>query len=103
MIRRPLPAAGIAGDAEIADAVLERARYPDVIEPSAAIGQRPIGGAVAPPGVDFFGERNALAGDVDPIALRLSCHKFFAFDRGVGYDFQQLRVRPYVVLMRRPV
>ena len=58
MVRRPLPAAGVAGDAEIADEILQRARNPDVIEPAAAIADGPVGGAIAPPGVDFFRKRD---------------------------------------------
>ena len=38
MVGRPLPAARVPGNPEIADTVLQRARYPDVIEPAAAAG-----------------------------------------------------------------
>ncbi len=82
---------------------LQRARHPDVIEPSAAIGQRPVGGAVAPPRIDLFRQRDAFARDVDPFAVGLRRQQLLAFDRGVRHDFQQLPVRPHVVLMRRHV
>src|SRR5215467_11392729 len=67
----PLPPAGIAQDAEIADLIFQRPRDPDVVEPAAAIAHGPVGGAIAPPGIDLLGQRNPLARDVEPFALRL--------------------------------
>src|SRR5262249_31905685 len=103
MIGRSLPAARVAQDPEIADPVLERARDPDVIEPPAAVAGRPVGGAIAPPRVDFFRKRDALARDVGPLAMGLRRQKLFAFDRRMRDDFQQLPVRPHVVFVRRDV
>src|SRR4029453_13314028 len=54
VVGRPLPAARVAGDPEIADALFKGARAPDVVEPPAAIRQRPVGGTITPPGVDLF-------------------------------------------------
>ena len=103
MIGRPFPSPRIARDREIADAVAERLRHPDVIEPAAAIRQRPVGGAIAPPGIDLLRLGNARAGDVDPVAARLHREQLFAFDRRVRDDVEQLLVRPDVVLVRRDV
>src|SRR5260370_1142289 len=54
VLERSLPAAGITRDPEIADALLESGGYPNVIEPASAIRQGPVGGAIAPPGIDLF-------------------------------------------------
>src|SRR5947208_8756170 len=103
MVRWPFPAAGVARDAEIRDAVLQRARNPDVVEPAAAVADGPVRGAVAPPGIDLLRLRNALARDVEPFAMGLRRQQLLAFDRGVRDDLQQLLVRPDVVLVRRHV
>src|SRR6202163_4381701 len=99
MAGRPPPAARIPRDPEIADAIFQRARDPDVIEPAAAVAYGPVGGAVAPPGIDLLRKRNALPRDVEPFAVGLGGQQFFGLDRGVRHDLQQLLVRPDVVLM----
>src|SRR5260370_39912233 len=99
VVGRPRPAAGVARDLEIADRLFERARYPDVIEPSAAIADRPVGGAVTPPSVDLLRQRDAFARNVDPFAMRLRREQFFTFDRGVRDDFQQLLLLPDAVFV----
>src|SRR4051794_33648861 len=58
VVGRALPAAGVAGNLEIADTILQRARDPDMVEPPAAVAHRPVGGAVAPPGIDLFRKRD---------------------------------------------
>src|SRR5437868_11039885 len=72
MVGRAFPAAGRAGDLEIAHAFAERTRHPDVVEPAAAVGGGPVERAIAPPGVDLFRQRNSGARDVDPVALSLA-------------------------------
>src|ERR1700760_799464 len=99
----PLPTAGVTKNPEIADAVLQRRRDPDVIEPAAAIADRPVGGAIAPPGVDLLRERNPHSRHVAPIALLLRGEQLLAFDRRMRDDLQELLVRPHVVLVRRYV
>src|SRR3954449_12246845 len=103
MVGGPFPAARIARNPEVGYSTLERARYPDVVEPSPTIGQRPIGGTIAPPRINLFRQRNPLSRHVDPAAMRLRCQQLLAFDRGVRHHFEQLPVRPYVVLVRRDI
>src|SRR3954465_13481401 len=67
MVRGTLPAPRLAQNPEITDRIFQRARDPDMVEPAAAVANGPIGGAVAPPRVDLFRHRNALARDVDPL------------------------------------
>src|SRR5262245_55611646 len=103
MVRWAVPAAGVAGDLEIADLVLERPRDPDVIEPAAAVADRPVGGAITPPGIDLFRHRDPFARDVEPFAMDLRGEQLLGLDRRVRNYLQELLVRPHVVLMRRNV
>src|SRR4051812_21915460 len=103
MVRRPLPAARLAQNLEITDRIFQRARDPDVVEPAAAVADGPIGGAVAPPSVDLFRHRNALARDVDPLAGGERGLQLLGFDGRVRHHLQKLLVRPDVVLMRGDV
>src|SRR5690348_13378715 len=81
MVRWPLPAAGVAQNPEIADRILQRAGNPDVVEPAAAVADGPVGGAVAPPGVDFLRQWNPLACDVVPFAGGKGCRELLDLDR----------------------
>src|SRR5690349_24349968 len=103
MVGRTLPAPRVAGDPEIADAILQSARDPDVIQPAAAITYGPVGGTIAPPGIDLLRERNPHPRHVEPFAMGLCRQELLAFDRGVRDDLEELLVRPHVVFMRRDV
>src|SRR5580693_5822491 len=49
MIRRPLGAAIVPGNVDIRNAVGQHRRRPDMIEPAAFVGRRPIRRTIAPP------------------------------------------------------
>src|SRR5436189_5962398 len=103
MVGGPFPAARIARNPEVRYSTLERARYPDVIEPSPTIGPRPIGGPIAPPRINLFRQRNPLASYVDPSAMRLRRKQFLAFDRGMRHDVEQFVLPPDVVVRGRDI
>ena len=71
VVRRALPAAGLAQDLRAGQARRELLREPDVVEPAAAVGFLPVRGAVAPPGVDALGLGLERADRVDPAARLL--------------------------------
>ena len=74
-----------------------------MIEPAAAVGGRPVRGAIAPPRVELLRLRRELAHAVDPAAGVLRGGEFFAFDRGMRDHAQHLLVAPDIVLERRDV
>src|SRR5581483_30825 len=94
------PAPCLATDLEITHTLLEGTGHPDVVEPAATVANGPVGGAVAPPGIDLFRCRYPFARHVDPFAMSLRREQLLAFDRGMRHHFEQLPVRPYVVFMR---
>ncbi len=70
-----------------------------MVEPASTIGGGPVGGAVAPPGVDFLRQRNALARHVAPAAGGLHVEQLLALDRRMRHHLEHLPVRPDVVLV----
>src|SRR5712671_6361592 len=103
MVGRPLPAARLARNSDPAKAIAKCRTDPDVVKTAPLVGCDPIGCPIAPPSVDLGGLRDEGACNIDPVAGVLERGEFFALDRGVRDDFEQLLVAPDVVLERRDV
>src|SRR6266851_3454451 len=85
------------------EARLQRRRHPDVIESPAAIGQRPIVRAIAPPRIEPLLARHETAHRVDEARRILQPPELRDLDRRVAHDLEQLLVRPHIGFERRDV
>ena len=72
-----------------------------MIEAAATVAFGPVFGAVTPPSIKFLLCRNMLAHEIYPSAGPLHACKCGDFHRGVADYFEQIFVRPYVMLERR--
>src|SRR3984893_4723128 len=89
VVRGLLPAARLFADADVADAVAQLRRDPDVVEAPALVDGGPVRRTVAPPGVELCRLRHERPHGVDPASRALSRHELLALDRRVGPDVEQ--------------
>ena len=79
-----------AHDLGALQAVGEVRRHPDVVEPAAAVAGLPVGGAIAPPGVDLLVHRHEVADGIDPAADLAHVLQPLGLDRRVADDREEL-------------
>ncbi len=103
MVRRLDPAARLPGYSHVGDPVGDGGADPDVIETAPAVGRLPVGRPVAPPCIEFGRLRHEGPQNVVPCAGRLYGGEFFAFDRRMRNELQQLRMTPHIVFQRRDI
>src|SRR5205085_10260698 len=98
-----LPVAYRTLDFGTGQALDQRRRHPDVVEPATAIGGLPVAVAIAPPRIEPLGRRNEVAHRIDEAARLLQLAELLDLERRVADDGEQLLVRPHVGLERRDV
>ncbi len=74
-----------------------------MVQPAAAVRGFPVGGAIAPPAVDFLIRRNEVAGHIGPVEGGLRFAQQPGLDRGVADNVEKLLVAPHVIFQRRDI